>query len=234
MGRRTDRQNPDDSMILQKPLGRIPHEGGLRFQANSVPARTIRSWITDGLQDDPPNLPGLQTIEVLPGSRVLQDPARWQQLAVLAHFANGVVRDVTRLTVFSSSDPAVASVSNTGLVEFSQSGEIAILCRYLDVMHTVRLTYLEPKKGFQWTAPPENNFIDHHVFAKLKMLSIRASELCTDQEFIRRAYLDVCGILPTAEETRAFLVSTEKDKRARLIDRLLDRPEYADFWHLQW
>jgi hypothetical protein len=234
MGRRTDRQNPDDSMILQKPLGKIPHEGGLRFQASSVPARTIRAWITEGLQDDPPNLPGLQTIEVLPGSRVLQDPARWQQLAVLAHFANGVVRDVTRLTVFSSSDPAVASVSSTGLVEFQQSGEIAILCRYLDVMHTVRITYLEPKKGFHWVASAENNFIDHHVFAKLKMLSIRASELCTDQEFIRRAYLDVCGILPTADETRAFLASTEKDKRARLIDRLLDRPEYADFWTLKW
>jgi hypothetical protein len=234
MGRRTDRQDPDASMILQKPLGKIPHEGGLRFPANSIPARTIRTWITEGLRDDPPDLAGLQTIEVLPGSRVLQDPARWQQLAVLAHFANGVVRDVTRLTVFSSSDPAVASVSNSGLIEFQQSGEIAILCRYLDVMQTVRLTYLEPKKGFQWKAPPENNSIDHHVFAKLKMLSIQPSELCTDQEFIRRAYLDVCGILPTAEETRAFLASAEKDKRARLVDRLLERPEYADFWTLKW
>src|SRR5207245_2219483 len=78
------------------------------------------------------------------------------------------------------------------------------------------------------------NYIDHQVFAKLKMLSIQPSELCTDQEFIRRAYLDVCGILPTAEETRVFLASTEKGKRARLIDRLLERPEYADFWTLKW
>src|SRR5262249_51902706 len=147
--------------------GRIPHEGGLRFQAASIPARTIRTWIAEGLQDDPTNLPALQTIEVLPGSRVLQDPARWQQLAVQARFTDGNVRDVTRLTVFSSSDPAVASVSNTGFVEFQQSGEVAVLCRYLDVMHTVRLTYLEPRKGFQWVGPPENNFIDHHVFAKL-------------------------------------------------------------------
>jgi hypothetical protein len=234
MGRRTDRQEPEASMILQKPLGKIPHEGGLRFQANSIPAQTIRTWIAEGLQDDPTSLPGLQTIEVLPGSRVLQDPARWQQLAVLARFTTGAVRDVTRLTVFSSSDPAVASVSNTGLVEFQQSGEVAILCRYLDVMHTVRLTFLEPKKGFQWAAPPENNYIDRHVFAKLKMLSIQPSELCTDSEFIRRVYLDVCGILPTAEETSKFLASPEKDKRARLIDRLLERPEYADFWTLKW
>jgi Protein of unknown function (DUF1553)/Protein of unknown function (DUF1549) len=234
MGRRTDRLEPDASMILQKPLGRIPHEGGLRFSVNSIPARIIRSWIAEGLPDDPANAPTLQDIEVVPGPRVLQAPARWQQLAVLAHFSNGVIRDVTRLTVFSSSDPSVASVTNTGLVEFQQSGEIAILCRYLDVMHAVRLTYLEPRKGFQWVAPRENNYIDHHVFAKLKMLSIPPSELCTDQEFVRRAYLDLCGVLPTAEETTTFLATPDKAKRAKLIDRLLDRPEYADFWTLKW
>ncbi len=234
MARRTDRLNPDASMILQKPLGKIPHEGGLRFQEKSLPAQVIRSWIAEGLQDDPADLPALQTIEVLPGSRVLQDPARWQQLAVRARFANGAVRDVTRLTVFTSSDTAVASVSNTGLVEFQQSGEVAILCRFLDVMHAVRLTFLEPKKDFHWTPFAENNYIDRHVSTKLKMMSIQPSELCTDQEFIRRAYLDLCGILPTGEETATFLASTEKDKRARLIDRLLERPEYADFWTLKW
>ncbi|HEV2948870.1 MAG TPA: DUF1549 and DUF1553 domain-containing protein [Gemmataceae bacterium] len=234
MARRTDRLNPDASMILQKPLGKIPHEGGLRFQEKSLPAQVIRTWIAEGLQDDPADLPALQTIEVLPGSRVLQDPARWEQLAVLARFADGAVRDVTRLTVFTSSDTAVASVSNTGLVEFQQSGEIAVLCRFLDVMHAVRLTFLEPKKDFHWTSVAENNYIDRHVSAKLKMMSIQPSELCTDQEFIRRAFLDVCGILPTAEETKTFLASGEKDKRARLIDRLLERPEYADFWTLKW
>jgi hypothetical protein len=234
LARRSDRLHPDASMILQKPLGVIPHEGGLRFQASSIPAQVIRAWITEGLKDDPTDLPGLQTIEVVPGSRVLQDPARWQQLAVLAKFANGAVRDVTRLTVFSSSDPAVASVSNTGLVEFQQSGEVAVLCRFLDVMHSVRLTYLEPRKGFQWLNVAENNYVDRHVFAKLKMMSIQPSELCTDQEFIRRAYLDVCGILPTPEETSTFLASAEKEKRAKLVDRLLERPEYADFWTLKW
>jgi hypothetical protein len=234
MARRTDRLNPDASMILQKPLGKIPHEGGLRFQEKSLPAQVIRTWIAEGLQDDPADLPALQTIEVLPGSRVLQDPARWQQLAVLARFANGAVRDVTRLTVFTSSDTAVASVSNSGLVDFQQSGEVAILCRFLDVMHAVRLTFLEPKKDFHWTPVAENNYIDRHVSTKLKMMSIQPSELCTDQEFIRRAYLDVCGILPTAEETKTFLASGEKDKCARLIDRLLERPEYADFWTLKW
>jgi hypothetical protein len=171
---------------------------------------------------------------VLPGSRVLKDPARWQQLAVLAHFSDGTTRDVTRLTVFSSSDSAVADVGTSGLVEFRQTGEVAILCRYLEELQTVRLTFLETHKDFVWTNPPENNYIDKHVFAKLKMLGIPPSELCSDQEFVRRAYLDVCGVLPTPAEVRAFLADGDKDKRAKLIDRLLDRPEYADFWTLKW
>src|SRR5262249_1300452 len=153
----------------KKALGRIPHEGGQRFPASSLPAQIFRSWLAEGLQDDPATLPGLTSIDVLPGARVLNEPARWQQLAVLAHFAEGSARDLTRLTVFTSSDAAVASVDTHGLVEFQQSGEVAILCRYLDVLQAVRLTYLEPRKGFQWTSPPENNFVDEHVFAKLKM-----------------------------------------------------------------
>jgi hypothetical protein len=94
--------------------------------------------------------------------------------------------------------------------------------------------YLEPRKGFTWPNPPEHNFIDQHVFAKLKMLSIAPSDLCSDQEFIRRVYLDTCGILPTAEEVKAFLASTDREKRKKLIDALLERPEYADYWTLKW
>jgi hypothetical protein len=233
-GRRTDALNPLASLIMRKALGRIPHEGGTRFPADSVPATTLTAWLADGLQDDRPNLPALKKIEIVPGNRVLHAPARWQQLAVSAHFADGSARDVTRLTVFSSSDVAVAEVSTGGLVEFHQAGEAAILCRYLDQMFAVRLTYLEPKDGFAWTDPPEVNYIDHYVFAKLKMLTITPSELCTDAEFIRRASLDICGILPTPEEVSAFLADPSPEKRTKLIDRLLARPEYADFWTLKW
>jgi hypothetical protein len=186
------------------------------------------------LQDDPADLPALKSIEILPGSRLLNQPARWQQLSVLAHFADNSVRDMTRLTVFSSSDTSVAEVNRNGLVEFRGAGEVAILCRYLDQLQTVRLTYLEPRQGFAWTNPPESNYVDKHVFAKLKMLSIPPSDPCTDQDFIRRAYLDVCAVLPTPAEVRAFLADARTDKRARLIDSLLDRPEYADFWTLKF
>ncbi len=234
LGRRTDGQHPDASLILLKALGRVSHEGGTRFGAGSVPARTLRAWLAEGRRDDPDEIPAVKHLEILPGARVLQAPARWQQLAVLAHFNDGTVKDVTRLTVFSSSENSVAQINATGRVEFFQAGEVAILCRYLETMQTVNLAFLEPKKGFVWSNPPENNYVDKHVFAKLKMLSIQPSELCKDEEFIRRAYLDLCAVLPGPDEVKTFLGDSDKKKRAKLIDRLLDRPEYADFWTLKW
>jgi hypothetical protein len=234
LGRRADRLHPEASLIYQKALGRVPHEGGQRYLAKSLPAEVMLRWLEEGLQDDAANLPTLQTIEVLPGSRVLNAPARWQQLAVMAKFSDGSVRDVTRLTNFSSSDNAIADVTANGLVEFGQSGEVAILCRYLEVLKPIRLTYLEPKKGFVWNNPAAVNYVDKNVFDKLKMMNILPSDLCTDQEFIRRAYMDVCGILPPPEATKAFLASADAKKREKLVDELLDRPEYADFWTLKW
>jgi hypothetical protein len=233
-GRRTDRLHPEMSLMMQKAFGRVSHEGSIRFAPSSVPAQTMLGWLREGMADDPPALPNVTKVEVLPGSRVLNDPSRYQQLSVMATFTDGTVKDVTRLTVFSSSDQAIANVSANGLVEFSQSGEVAILCRYLMELVPVRLTYLEPKAGFAWNNPPEANYVDKHTFAKLKMLNILPSDLCTDQEFIRRAYLDVCGVLPTPEETRKFFDSKDAQKRAKLIDELLERPEYADLWTLKW
>lgn len=235
LGRRTNRLHPESSLILQKGFALVKHEGGPRLvSANSTPAQTIRAWITEGLRDDSAGLPALKKVEVLPGNRLLTAPARRQQLAVLAHFSDGSVRDVTRLTAFSSSDDRTAGVTATGLVELKQPGEAAILCRYLDLIQCVRLTYLEPRRDFAWTNPPQHNYVDQHVFAKLRMLNIAPSELCADHEFVRRAFLDLCGILPTPQEARAFLADTSSTKRARLIDQLLERPEFADFWAYKW
>ncbi len=234
LGRRTDKLNPDASLLLIKSLGRVAHEGGARFPASGVAAQAIRTWLADGMPDDDAKLATLKKIDVLPGSRVLNEPSRYQQLAVQGHFSDGKAKDVTRLTVFSSSDPAIASVNANGLVEFQQSGEVAILCRFLEELVPVRLTYLEPKVGFKWSNPPESNYVDKHVFAKLKLLNIQPSEVCSDQEYIRRAYLDVCGVLPAPEEVSKFLASKETNKRAKLVDELLERPEYADFWAMKW
>jgi hypothetical protein len=176
----------------------------------------------------------LAKVEAAPGGRILYAPARWQQLAVRATFSDESIRDVTRLTVFSSSDASVAAVTGTGLVEFAQVGEVAILCRYLDRLVSVRLGYLKPRPGFRWPNPPQNNYIDTHVFAKLKLLSLPPSDLCTDREFIRRAYMDLCGVLPEPAAAKAFVASADPNKRPRLVDELLLRPEYADFWTMKW
>jgi Protein of unknown function (DUF1553)/Protein of unknown function (DUF1549) len=234
LGRRTDRQNPDASLVMLKALGRVAHEGGSRFPASSIAATTLSTWMAEGLNDDPPTHATVKRVEVLPGQRILNEPCRYQQLSVRAEFSDGSIKDVTRLTVFTSSDPAIASVDANGLVEFSQTGEVAILCRYLMELVPVRLMYLEPKPGFKWSNPPESSYVDKHTFAKLKMLNIQPSDLCSDQEFVRRAYLDVCGILPEPQAVTKFLASKDDKKRAKLIDELLDRPEYADFWTLKW
>jgi hypothetical protein len=234
LGRRTDPNHPEASLIYLKGLGHVPHEGGRRFGAETVPAHTMLAWLRQGMPDDPPSLPALKKIEIIPGTRILVAPARHQQLAVLAHFADGSSRDVTRLTVFTSSDEGTARVDANGLVELRQTGEAAILCRYLDTIQCVRLTYLEPRRDFRWPSPPEHNYVDKHAFAKLKMLNILPAELCSDQVFLRRVFLDLCGILPTPDEARAFLANRSPGKRAELIDRLLSRPEFADFWSHKW
>ena len=130
-GRRTGKHDPEQSLALLKAAGRIPHEGGQRFGATSLPGEMLTHWLVEGLQDDPATLPPVKKIEVLPGARVLNAPGKWQQLAVVATYADDLTRDVTRLTVFSSSDPSIADVTPAGLVEFKRSGEVAILCRYL-------------------------------------------------------------------------------------------------------
>jgi hypothetical protein len=233
-GRRTDSQHPENALVLLKGVGRVPHEGGSRLGANALPTEMLSAWLAGGLPDDRKELPGVKGIEVLPGSRVQLTPARWQQLAVRATFTDGTTRDVTRLTNFSSSDPAVADVSPTGLVEFKRPGEVAILSRYLEEMVSVRLTFLQPREGFTWPNPPEHNFVDAHVFTKLKQMTIAPSELCADSDFVRRAYLDCVGRMPTADEARAFVADTTADKRSKLIDTLVTLPEFADFWALKW
>jgi hypothetical protein len=233
-GRRTGKHDPEQSLTLLKSVGRVPHEGGQRFGGQSVPAEMLTAWLTEGLQDDPATLPPVKKIDVLPGARILKTPSKWQQLAVVVTFADGYTRDVTRLTNFSSSDPSIADVTPNGLVEFKRSGEVAILSRYLQELVAVRLTYLEPREGFTWPNPPEVNYVDKLTFAKLKQMTIAPSEVCTDYEFVRRAYLDCIGRMPTTAEAKAYLADKDAKKRDKLIDALVQMPEFADFWSLKW
>ncbi|GIT28245.1 MAG: S-layer protein [Planctomycetaceae bacterium] len=234
LGRRTNTLNPDNSLVLNKALSQVPHVGGRRFAPRSHLANLIRTWQSEGLRDDRKPV-SLAKLTVTPDRRVLKAPAVGQRLAVSAKFSDGRVQDVTRLTTFSSSDIAIASVDRSGQVEFNRQGEVAILCRFMGRLESVRMMHIaEPAAGYAWPNPPEANYVDTHVFAKLKMLNIAPSELCTDEQFVRRLYLDLCGVLPTPGEVRAFLATGGPDKRARLIEQLLQRPEYADYWTKKW
>ena len=233
-GRRTDKHDPKASLMLLKSIGGVPHEGGQRFGLGSVPAEMMIAWLSDGLKEDAATLPPVKIAEVFPAARVMNAPSKWQQLSVNVTFEDGKTRDMTRLTVFSSSDPSIADVTPAGMVEFKRPGEIAVLCRYLEQMISVRITYLEPRAGFAWPNPPVNNLVDTHVYAKLKLMNIIPSDLCTEDEFVRRSYLDCVGRMPTPEEVKAFIADKDAKKRDKLIDKLVDLPEYADFWALKW
>ena len=232
--RRTNLYEPEASLLLRKPLMEVAHGGGRRLKKSDRGYAILRDWIAQGCQVDPSDAPTCVKLEVYPRERILKRPAHTQQMIALAHFSDGSVRDVTSLAVFSSSDEAVATVDADGLVTAADRGEAAILARFLDKIETSSMMFLKDVPGFQWSAPAENNFVDHHVFKKLAQLQILPSEVCTDEEFVRRVYLDVIGVLPEPAEAAAFLADSSPDKRAKLIDTLLERPEFAEFWALKW
>jgi hypothetical protein len=237
-GRRVNPQRPAESLILLKATTRVPHEGGKRFAVGSREYDLLLHWIAEGVRADSETTPVLRQLDVTPTEQIVTAPANRVQLRVRATFSDGSVRDVTELAVYEPSNQVVSVTPNGEVRRTPDNGgaliETAILVRYLDLRATAQLVFVPARPGFTWPDLPEANSIDHHVFAKLRALRVRPSELCSDHVFLRRVYLDTLGILPTADETRAFLSDTRPDKRARLIDGLLERPEFADFWALKW
>ena len=232
-GRRVNVMAAESSIILKKPLGEVPHEGGLRLLRNSKSYESIRDWMKEGAKDDPA-APVAKRLEILPGPRVLNAPAKTQQVSVVAHYADGSSRDVTPICYYNSSNPEIAEVDADGYITFKNRGEVAVIAHYLDLVANVRLTHLVEVPGFKLAEVPQDNTIDRTVFAKLNRMRISPSEVGTDAEFIRRASLDAVGVLPSPEEVKAFLADTTPDRRAKLVDRLLARPEFADFWTLKF
>jgi hypothetical protein len=235
LGRRTNPLDPDSSLLLNKPQMKLPHGGGLKLTRHDPAFAVLRQWIAEGCKPDADDVPRCLRIEVYPYSgRLLTWPAHEQQLAVVAHFADGSMRDVTQMACYSTSDSQVADVNAGGLVTASDRGEAAIIVRYLEHVESCSLTFVKDIPGYVWSNPPAANYIDTHVAAKLNQLQYLPSGLASDEEFLRRVYLDVVGQLPTLDETKTFLADTATDKRAKLIDNLLDRPEHAKFWALKW
>ncbi|MFI5459318.1 MAG: DUF1549 and DUF1553 domain-containing protein [Isosphaerales bacterium] len=233
-GRRLSRIAPDHSLIVLKPTGTFPHEGGRRFRRDSIEAQTLLGWIDSGASDDRAVAPHVKSLRVFPAERTNAPGTFLQQLVVTARFDDGSTRDVTRQAAYDVNDPTRVEVSAQGLVLARAACETVVAVRYMNGRGTSRLAFLPDRPGFVWRGLASNGPIDDLVFAKLRALRINPSPLCGDSAFLRRAYLDAIGRLPDPAEARAFLDDRDADQRGRLVDRLVDRPEFADFWALKW
>ncbi|HVV99848.1 MAG TPA: DUF1549 and DUF1553 domain-containing protein [Planctomycetaceae bacterium] len=231
--RRTNSIDPDASLALMKPLMQVPHEGGRRFAADSLEHRILREWIAQGARSDLERAPRLAALDVEPLAAVLVEPAEGVQLRARARFGDGSSRDVTSLAVYEPVEPIVI-VDHEGRVSRAGFGETTVVVRFLEQQIPVRIAFVAARPDFVWNAPAPANFIDEAVFAKLKELRIAPAPLCSDTEFLRRATLDLLGRIPTADEARRFAADDSAEKRPRLIEQLLQRPEFADVWALKW
>jgi len=230
-GRRLDTTTPENSLLLLKALGKAPHEGGKLLSEGSREYRLLLDWIKAGAPGPLKDEPAVKRVSAEPGRCALK-PGQEQQLTVFAEYADGRKRDVTWLARFDSNDAGVAAVDARGTVRMKRSGETAVRAGFLGQVAVVIVTAPFEQKVNPEAFRGRNNFIDDHVFAKLSALNIEPSGLCDDAEFCRRAFLDAIGTLPTPEEARTFLADKRADKRARLIDALLERPEFLDTWAL--
>ncbi|MFG0336155.1 MAG: DUF1549 domain-containing protein, partial [Maioricimonas sp. JB049] len=238
-GRRVELSAPGRSLFLAKPSGAIPHKGGLRFEPDSLEYRNLSEWIASGAAPPAEDDTRVERIEVLPG-RSLHQVGETQQMLVLAHFSDGTQADVTRWAIWSSTNEAVCMVEKDGSVTVIGPGEGAVVGWYASQIAIARITvpFTAPETAHEKPQVVDQreprNFIDEHVDRQLVRLNLPASPACSDSEFIRRAYVDTIGLLPTAEDVTAFLADTAEDKRDRLIEELLGREEFVDYWTYQW
>ena len=231
--RRITPTNPENSLILRKPLLRVAHKGGKRLRADSGEYRILRDWIAFGMPAPASRHPKVTRLEVIPPLRSLSI-GQSQPVIVRAHFADRSVRDVTSHALFSAEDESVAKVSPDGVATATGNGEAAVLVRYQDLVATARvISPFGPKIG-QIGRIGQIGPIDDLISRKLAGLGLPASPECSDSEFMRRTYLDLIGLLPTPDEARRFLTARNKDRRAKLIEELMERPEFVDFWSYRW
>ncbi|MBX3413545.1 MAG: DUF1549 domain-containing protein [Pirellulales bacterium] len=235
-GRRVFPASPEKSLLLEKATMAVSHGGGRRLDPAGPQYDVIRRWITLGMPRSTPADPTLEAISLDPPERLLE-AGQEQPLTVTAKYSDGSTRVVTGVTAFQSNEPAVVSVDEAGVVRAGQlAGEATIMARYMNNIATwnTAIPLAGSVDAAVYAALPRDNPIDDLVWQKLEQLRITPSAVCDDGTFLRRAHLDLIGRLPTADEVRAFLADPSPDKRARQIDTLLERPEYADHWANKW
>jgi hypothetical protein len=233
-GRRLNLALPAESLMMEKAGGKVPHTGGQRIKEGDEHWNTFIRWLEAGVPLDPPDVAKPVTMEVYPKRAVLDGKGATQRLIARAKYSDGTDRDVTNLALFLSSNDNSAKVSPEGLITAENRGEAFLMARF--ATFTVGSPFVVLPKGIKFDFPsvPENNYIDTQINKKLKDLRIAPSELCTDEAFVRRVYLDVVGVLPTPEEYEKFMKNPATNKREALVDELLGRKEFAELWVMKW
>ncbi len=232
-GRRVNLLKPAESLLLTKPIGDVPHRGGIRISKGSLSQRILQTWIEQGAKSDLDDKSEVEFVRIFP-ERFVLEPGMSHGLQLIAHYSDGTTRDVTKLAIFNVNTEGVADVTDVGHVTARELGESAVVARFERKFAAARLIVLNRKPDFKPTPVPTDHFVDQHVVAKLNDLKVTPSELSSDEEFLRRVSLDLIGLQPTADEVRKFLADVDPAKRTKTIDSLFGRPEFVDHWSLKW
>ncbi len=234
-GRRISPADPARSLLLLKATATVPHKGSERFKTNSPEWQTLVEWIANGAPGPKADDARIVKLEIEP-AQVRVKPGDSPKFSVRAHFSDGHAEDVTRHVKWTAVNQSVVTVDDQDSVKVVGRGESALSAWYLSrlAVATVTVPYDNQLDAAVFAQAPQRNWIDERVLDKLRELNLPPSPRCSDSEFVRRAHLDTIGVLPTIEETRAFLADTRPDKRDRLIDSLFRRPEFVDYWSYKW
>ena len=233
--RRANVASPDDSLMLLKPTAAVPHQGQKVFEPGSLNYRIIREWIGAGAKLNA-KAPRVTKIELSPQNPVVQKVGARQQMRVIATYADGSTRDVTTLAFVDTGNQDVAKTDSANVVTTLRRGEAPMLARFEGAYAATTVTVMGDRTGFAWAEPEKWNKIDEFSAAKWQRMKILPSGLCTDDEFIRRVYLDLTGVPPTGEEVKAFLADKRptREKRDALVDKLVGSEDYVDHWSNKW
>ncbi len=234
-GRRLNVASPDDSLMLLKATAGVPHEGGQRTKIGEKYYEILRNWIADGAKLDL-NGARVSKIDLFPRDPVVQQLGARQQIRVVATYSDGRVRDVTAEAFVDSGNTDVAKTDGGGLIETLRRGEAPLLARYEGNYAATTLTVMGDRTGFTWQPPEKWGRIDELVAAKWQRMKIQPSDLCSDADFLRRVYLDLTGLPPSADEVRVFLADTQpvRAKREAVVDKLIGSPEFIEHWTNRW
>ena len=231
--RRINLASPKDSLIIEKSTGSVPHTGGKRFAPDSEYCKTMLAWLEAGAPNDAGPTPAVLGVDLFPPTAVLEGEGASQQFIARARYADGSDRDITPLATFMTNNDNSAPITEDGLLTAAARGEAFVMARF--ETHTVGNQVLVLPKDMPYTPPPiTGNYIDELVGSKLNKIRVLPSEICSDEQFLRRVTIDITGLLPTEEEYHQFMADSAADKREKLVNRLLERKEFSEIWAMKW